>query len=193
MSAPFPEEGAMASFQDRVVGVIRLQAATFEDVEHDRTALPQAAMVVFAVALAGVIASIGGWFSASGAIVAILFSFIGWAVSSAVVWLIGTRLMPGKNTQADYQEVLRVVGFAQAPGLIAVLGIIPILGYLFRFVAWVWTLIALVIAVRQALDYEDTLKAVIVCVVAWVVMLMAWMMVGILGFGAAMAGSALTS
>ena len=59
-----------------------------------------------------------------------------------------------------------------------------------RFVVWVWTLIALVIAVRQALDYEDTLKAVLVCVVAQVMMFVVMMMVGILGFGAAMAGSA---
>ena len=78
--------------------------------------------------------------------------------------------MPGKNTEADYQQVLRVIGFAQAPGLFDVLGIIPILGWLVRSWSVVWTLVALVIAVRQALDYDDTLKAVIVCVIAWVVM-----------------------
>jgi hypothetical protein len=86
--------------------------------------------------------------------------------------------------------VLRVVGFAQAPGLFSVLAIIPFFGWLVRFVVWVWTLIALVIAVRQALDYEDTLKAVLVCVVAQVIMIIVMMMVGFLGFGAAMAGSA---
>jgi hypothetical protein len=183
----------MASFQDRVVGVMRLQAATFEDVEHDPTAISQSALVVLAVALAGLIGSIRWGFYPGAAVATILFSFIGWAVSSAVVWLIGTRLMPGKNTEADYQQVLRVVGFAQAPGLFTVLGIIPILGWLIRFVVWIWTLIALVIAVRQALDYDDTLKAVIVCVIAWVVMFVATLMVGFLGFGAAMMGSAITS
>jgi len=183
----------MASFQDRVVGALRLQAATFEDVEHDPTAVSQSAILVFAVAVAGVIGSIGWGFYPGAAVATVVFALIGWAVSSAVVWLIGTRLMPGKNTEADYQQVLRVVGFAQAPGLFTVLGIIPILGWLVRIVVWVWTLIALVIAVRQALDYDDTLKAVIVCVIAWVVMFLAMMMVGLLGFGAAMAGGALTS
>jgi len=183
----------MASFQDRVVGVLRLQAATFEDVEHDPTALSQSAIVVLAVAVAGIIASIGWGFYPGAATATIVFGLIGWAVSSAVVWLVGTRLMPGKNTEADYQQILRVVGFAQAPGLIGILGIIPFLGWIFRFVAWVWTLIALVIAVRQALDYDDTVKAVIVCVIAWVIMFVAMAMVGILGFGAAMAGGALTS
>ena len=183
----------MASFQDRVVGALRLQAATFEDVEHDPTAVSQAAIVVLAVGVAGVIGSMAYGLHAGSAIVVILFGLIGWAVSSAVVWLVGTRLLPGKNTEADYGQLLRVVGFAQAPGLFTVLGIIPILGWLVRIVIWVWTLVALVIAVRQALDYDDTVKAVIVCVIAWVIMLVAWAMVGILGFGAAMAGGALTS
>ncbi len=127
------------------------------------------------------------------AVASIVFGFIGWGVGAAVVWLVGTRLMPGKNTEADFQQVLRVVGFAQAPGLFAVLGIIPFLGWLIRFAASIWVLIALVIAVRQALDYDDTVKAVIVCVIAWVIMFVVMAMVGILGFGAAMAGSAMTS
>ncbi len=147
----------MASFQDRVVGALRLQAATFEDVEHDPTAVSQAAIVVLAVAR-GRRHRVDRIRTATpvSAIVAILFGLIGWAVSSAVVWLVGTRLMPGKNTEADYGQLLRVVGFAQAPGLFTVLGIIPILGWLVRIVVWVWTLVALVIAVRQALDYDDT-------------------------------------
>ena len=183
----------MASFQDRVVGAMRLQAATFEDVEHDPTAISQAAIVVLAAAVAGVIGSTAWGFIPGVAIASIIFSLIGWGVGAAVVWLVGTRLMPGKNTEADFQQMLRVVGFAQAPGLFAVLGIIPYLGWLIRFVASIWTLIALVIAVRQALDYDDTIKAVIVCVIAWVIMFIVMMMVGLFGFGAAMAGGALTS
>jgi hypothetical protein len=183
----------MASFQDRVVGAMRLQAATFEDIEHDPSAVSQSVMVVLAVAIAGVIGASGFGLYPGAAVASIVFALIGWAISSAVVWLIGTRLMPGKNTEADFPQVLRVVGFAQAPGLFSILGIIPILGYLIRFAVWIWTLVALVIAVRQALDYDDTLKAVIVCVIAWVVMFVATLMVGIMGFGAAMVGSAMTS
>jgi hypothetical protein len=180
----------MASFQDRVVGAIRLQAGTFEDVEHDASAISQAALVVLGAALASLIGTMRWGFYPGAAVATILFAFIGWAVGAAVIWLVGTRLLPGKNTEADYQQVLRVVGFAQSPGLFTVLAIVPFFGWLVRFVVWVWTLIALVIAVRQALDYEDTLKAVLVCVVAQVIMFVVMMMVGILGFGAAMAGSA---
>jgi len=178
----------MASFQDRVVGAMRLQASTFEDIEHDPSAVSQAAIVVVAVTIAGSIAALRYGLFLGATVASIVFALIGWAIGSAVVWLVGTRLMPGKNTEADFQQVLRVVGFAQAPGLFNVLGIIPFFGWLVRVVVWIWTLVALVIAVRQALDYDDTLKAVLVCIIAWVIMFVALAMVGVLGFGAAMAG-----
>jgi hypothetical protein len=179
----------MASFQDRVVGAIRLQAATFEDIERDPSAVSQAAIVVVAATIAGSIGALRYGLFLGTTVASIVFGLIGWAVGAAVVWLVGTRLMPGKNTEADFQQVLRVIGFAQAPGLFNVLGIIPFLGWLVRVAVWIWTLAALVIAVRQALDYDDTLKAVLVCIIAWVIMFIALAMVGFLGFGAAMVGS----
>jgi hypothetical protein len=101
------------------------------------------------------------------------------------VLIVGTKLFPGKNTQADMGQMLRTMGFAQSAGLFNVLGIIPFLGWLIRLVVGIWVLVAMVIAVRQALDYEDTLKAVIVCVVAWVIMFVVTFMASILGIGAA--------
>jgi hypothetical protein len=64
---------------------------------------------------------------------------------------------------------LRTIGFSSAPGLIRVLGIIPILGGIVFFVASIWMLVAMVIAVRQALDYSGTLRAVGVCAIGWVI------------------------
>jgi hypothetical protein len=181
----------MASFQERVMGAMRLQAATFEEIERDPAAVSQSALVVLGAALSGLIGTLLYGFFGSAVVATVVFAFIGWVIGAAVVWLVGTRLLPGRNTEADFQQVLRVVGFAQAPGLFAVLGIIPILGWVIRFVIWVWTLVALVIAVRQVLDYDDTLKAVLVCVVAWVIMFVAMMMVSFLGFGAAMVGGSM--
>jgi Yip1 domain len=179
----------MASIQDRVIGALRLQVSTFEEVEHDATATSQAAIVVLVAAISGAIgASRGVYFGAVAIVMSVVFSLIGWAVGAAVIWLVGTRVFPGKNTEADYGQLLRCVGFAQAPGLFGILGIIPILGLLIRVVLGIWSLIAGVIAVRQALDYDDTLKAVIVVVVAWVIMFLITMLVGVLGLGAAAVG-----
>ena len=172
----------MASFQDRVLGAIKLQVSTFEEVEHDVNAIGQAAAVVGAVAVARAIAGLGylglGFFIAT-----IIFAFIGWVVGSAVLWVIGTRLMPGKNTKADLPQMMRVIGFAQAPGLFGLLAIIPVLGILIAFVVAIWQIAALVIGVRQALDYDDTVKAVIVCLIAWATMFVVTMLAALIGFG----------
>jgi hypothetical protein len=175
----------MASFQDRVVGALRLQASTFEEVEHDASATSQAAMVVVLAAVSSAIGTMGAA-GIAGAVLGVVFSLIGWAIGAAVIWLVGTKIFPGKNTEADYGQLLRVVGYAQAPGLFGLLRIIPVLGYLVALAIAVWGLVAAIIGVRQALDYDDTLKAVIVCVVAWLIIVGMTMIVGILGLGAGM-------
>ena len=174
----------MASFQNRVIGAIRLQASTFEEVEHDRAATLQAAMVVVAVALAGSVV----WFVYGGIIGlvrAVAFALIGWVIGAAVLLVVGTKLLPGKNTEADMGQMLRTLGFAQSAGLFGILGIIPFLGFLIQFVVWIWILVAMVIAVRQALDYDDTMKAVVVCLVAWALMFVVTLVANMFGLGAA--------
>jgi hypothetical protein len=174
----------MASLQERVIGAMRLQPATFEEVEHDQSATSQAATVVVAVAVAGIIGSIF-YMTLAGAILAIVSQLVGWLIGSFVVLLVGTKLFPGKNTQADLGQMLRTMGFAQSAGLFNVLGIVPFFGWLIRFAVAIWMLVAMVIAVRQALDYDDTMKAVIVCLVAWVIMFLVTFMAGLFGLGAA--------
>lgn len=174
----------MASFQDRVIGAMRLQATTFEEVEHDASATSQAAILVVAGAVSGALASIA-WIGITGAVMAVVLALIGWAIGSFVILMVGTKLLPGKNTEADMGQVLRTVGFAYAPNLFGILTIVPFLGFLIQLVISIWVLVALVIGVRQALDYDDTIKAVIVCVIAWVIMLAVLMIGGMFGLGAA--------
>jgi hypothetical protein len=142
-------------------------------------------MVVAATALsAGLASGVGA--AAFGVVVGL----IGWAIGAFVLLMVGTRLLPGKNTEADYGQMLRTMGFAQAIGIFGILTIIPLLGYLIWFVIQVWILVAMVIAVRQALDYDDTLRAVIACVIAWAIMIVVSMIAMMFGFGAAMMGAA---
>lgn len=178
----------MANLQERVIGALRLQASTYEEVEHDQAATTQAAMLVAAVAVARGLAGIR-FAGIGGLIVGIVLSLIGWVIGAVVLWLVGTKLFPGKNTEADLGQMLRTLGFAQAAGLLSILGIVPGLYYLTSFVVGIWILVAMVIAVRQALDYDDTMRAVIVCVVAWAIMLVVTFIGGLFGFGAMMAGS----
>jgi hypothetical protein len=82
--------------------------------------------------------------------------------------------LPETQTQADWGEVARTVGFAQSPGVLRVLGVIPILGDFIRAIVDVWVLIATVVAVRQALDYSSLGRAVGVCLVGWGIQVIAF-------------------
>jgi hypothetical protein len=158
----------MASFGERVVGAMKADVNTFEEIERDQTAMGQAVTVIL---LAGVAALVGNIFRAGVriGIMSLLLSVIGFAIWSLVVMLIGTKLMPEPQTKADFAETFRVLGFTAAPGLLNVLAIIPILGVLISFVISLWSLVVMVIAVRSVLDYSNTGRAIIVCLIGFAV------------------------
>ena len=144
----------MATIVQRMQGAAMLSIPTYEEVEHDHTATGQAAAVVAIVAVAQAIGSIGqGGSTILGSLVAQL---VGWALWAGITYFVGTRLFHGT---ADWGELLRTLGFSQAPGVLYVLGFVPLLGGLIRFAVGIWVAIAGVIAVRQALDIS-TGKAV---------------------------------
>jgi hypothetical protein len=158
------EPGTQRSFVDRLMGAIKLDAGVYSEIEHDPAAMGQAGVVVVLASLAAGIGS-GVQLGATGLIAATIGGLIGWAVSTAVVWLIGVQIM--KHT-SDYNELLRTLGFASAPRLIGVLGVIPGLGIVASLVAGILGLVAYVVAVREALDVT-TGRAIFVCVLAYLV------------------------
>lgn len=156
----------MAGFTERMIGAATLNIATYEEVEHDQSATGQAAGVVALVAIASAIGSygMGGLYGALGQLVS---AFIGWVVWSAVTLLIGTKVFGGT---ADMGEMLRTLGFAQAVGVIKVLGIVPLLGWIAALAAGIWMLVCGVVAIRQALDFT-TGKAIGTVVLGWLAMM----------------------
>jgi hypothetical protein len=122
-----------------------------------------------------VLASLAAGFGAfarggvGGFLLATIAALAGWYVWAFLTYWIGTRFLPEPQTQADYGELLRTIGFSSSPGVIRVLGVIPGLTGPVFLVASIWMLVAMVIAVRQALDYTGTLRAVGVCLIGWIV------------------------
>ena len=159
----------MASLTDRMIRAAKLDVHLYEEVEADKDAMGQAAIVVVLSSLAAGIGSFQMVGSIGGLISATIGALIGWAIWAFITYIIGTKLLPEPQTQADWGELLRTIGFSSSPGLIRVLGIIPIIGGIFLLIASIWMLIAMVIAVRQALDYHSTLRAVGVCLIGWIV------------------------
>ena len=151
---------------ERMKGAAFLHMDTYEEVEADQTATGQAAGVVALVAVAQAIggASAGGAGILSGAISALL----GWLLWAGITYLIGAKLFGGTAT---WGELLRTIGFAQTPGVLHVLGIIPVLGGFIRFGVAMWVLIAGIIAIRQALDVS-TGKAILTAVLGWLVIVL---------------------
>jgi hypothetical protein len=159
----------VASLFTRMLRAARLDAALYEEVEADRSALWQATSVVVLSSLAAGIGSrgIGG---AGGLLIMTVATLLGWYIWAYLTYFIGTRWLPGLRTEADWGQLLRTIGFSSAPGVLRVIGVLlpgpAWVSVMFLLVA-TWMLVAMVIAVRQALDYESTARAVVVCAVGW--------------------------
>ena len=158
----------MASIQDRMIRAAKLDTRLYKEVEADREATGQAMAVVVLSALAAGIGSLGSG-TLLGLVGGTILALVGWVIWALLPYYIGTRLLPEPQTKADYGELLRTIGFASAPGIIRVLGVGPGLGVLVFLVAGLWLLVAMVIAVREALDYTSTPRAVGVCLIGWLV------------------------
>ncbi len=158
----------MPSIQDRMLRAAKLDAQLYEEVEADKGAMGQATAVVLLSSLA---AGIGNFSNGGplGIVGGALGALVGWYIWAYLTYFIGTRWLAEPQTRADAGELLRTIGFSSAPGVIRVLGIVPGLNALVFGVAAIWMLVAMVIAVRQALDYHSTGRAIGVCVIGWLV------------------------
>jgi hypothetical protein len=158
----------MASFTDRMIRAAKLDVALYEEVEADKGAMGQAMGVVILSSVAAGIGTISAT-GIKGLIFGTIVALLGWFIWAFLTYFIGTRLLPEPQTKADYGELLRTIGFSSSPGVLRVLAIIPMLGAILNFIIGFWMLVAMVIAVRQALDYKSTWRAVGVCLIGWIV------------------------
>lgn len=160
----------MTPFVDRMIRAAKLDPHLYEEVETDKSAMGQAMGVVVLSSLAGGVGFMqhGGL---AGLVLGTIGALLGWFVWAFLTYLIGTRLLPEPQTKADHGELLRTIGFSSAPGIIRVLAIVPALNTFVNLLAGAWMLVAMVIAVRQALDYHSTYRAIGVCLIGWLVQL----------------------
>lgn len=147
------------------MGALRLDPDTFEDVEHDPGAIWQALIVTLVSSAATGIGATGG---ASVALLpGTVVTLVGWLISSSLIYAVGTRLFPEPQTEASIGQVLRTTGFAAAPGLFGWVGLAGMAGPWLLFAVTLWMLAALLVAVRQALDFTSLWRAVGVVAIGW--------------------------
>jgi hypothetical protein len=160
----------VATFIHRLIGAAALDSNTYEEVEGDRTATTQAFAIVLASSLATGIGATGlGAHPLGDVLFMSIAALLGWAAWALLVFEVGGRLMPEPQTQVDVPELLRTIGFASTPGLFRVLGVLPMLTIPVFALTAVWMLAAMIVAVRQALDFTSTARALAVCVVGWLI------------------------
>ena len=153
---------------NRMIGAARLNVDTFEDVESDSSATVQALIVVIIAALAS---GIGNLLSGDPDIVkALVFGVIRglllWAVWALIAMFVGTKILKTEDTHADWGQVARGTGFAQTPGILNVLSFVPFVGLAILAIATIWQWAAMVIAIRQSLDYTSTWRAFFVILIS---------------------------
>jgi hypothetical protein len=168
-----------------MIGAARLDVRTYEEIEADPTALGQAMLVVVLASIAAGLPLLfypdAGLMAVLGGIVATL---LGWFIWAALTFLIGTKILPEPQTRADMGQLLRTIGFASSPGILRIVGVIPCLGGILNFLIAIWMLVAMVVAVRQALDYRSTGRAIGVVVIGWLIYLAATLAIGaVFGLG----------
>lgn len=156
----------------RMIRAMKLEAALYEEVEADKSANVQAGLVVLIVSIAAAIgAGLSG--ATSGGVLAavwgLVMALVGWLLWALIVYLIGAKLIKGKQTQSNWGEVARTIGFANSPGVFNILAFIPVVGAIISIVVFIWSLIAGIIGVRSALDFSTT-RAIITVLIGWLVM-----------------------
>ena len=180
----------MGKLVDRMIRAAKLDVKLYEEVEADKTATRQALLVVLIYSICAGIGSglvmvwdegVGHFFLSL--FLGLLYALVFWLIWSLITYLIGTRFFKGPKTKATYSELLRTIGFAATPGVLLIFVFIPFVGGVISFLVWVWMLVAMVIAVRQALDFT-TGRAIGTVVVGGVVYLVVALIIGmVLGLG----------
>jgi hypothetical protein len=148
------------SFTERLLGAARLDVDVYEEVEADVTATPQAAGVVALVAVASAIGGVGH--GVAGVAWGVVAAIVGWLLWALTTYLIGDKLLGGTAT---WGELLRTLGFAQAPGLLFMFAAAPVLGWIVPAVVGIWMLFTGIVAIRQACDF-GTGRAIVTAVLA---------------------------
>ena len=155
-------------YLQKLYRAIMLDTELYEEVEADKTLTRQAMMTVAIVAIIESIFHLGSEDSIIGSIEAALGSVIRWSLWAMLIAFVGTRILPEPETDSNTGELLRTLGFAYAPGIFYIFSSVPVIGFFVQLMVPFWQLASMTIAVRQALDFSSTTRAIGVCIVAFI-------------------------
>jgi hypothetical protein len=172
---------------DRMMGAVLFRPETYEEIEADAGAMGQAFGMVLLVTGCGIAGGIvdkvisGETFTALGIVLAVVgglfFGIARWALWVTLLLVVGGSMLRSDTTQTSWSELGRVVGFAYIPGVLSLLTFIPEFGDLFWIIGFFWTLAAVVVAVRHALDYDSVGRAIGVVLITGILGFIPWIII----------------
>ena len=152
----------------RMLRASMLDAHVYEEVESDSNAIVQAVLIVVVVAVARGVATLSVTDNILGIAFGIIAGLLSWAVWAFITYMVGTKLLKTGDTESSWGELARVTGFAQSPGILFLIAVVPVVGTWILPVVSLWQLAAMVVGIRQALDYTSTFRAVGVVLIGFV-------------------------
>jgi len=152
----------------RIIGILLFKVNTYEEIEADKTATMQSFLIVILSSIATALAfKPDAGYSLLNFIYTIIIGIFLWALWALITMVVGTKLLPTEETNSNWGELARTTGYAQAPKLLSVFALIPLLTTTVIFIVGIWNLITMIIAIRQSLDYNSTLRAVFVVLIGF--------------------------
>ena len=152
----------------RMLRASMLDAHVYEEVESDSSAIVQAVLIVVIVAVARGVATLSVTDNILGIGFGIIAGLLSWAVWAFITYMVGTKLLKTGDTESSWGELARVTGFAQSPGILFLIAVVPVVGTWILHVVSLWQLAAMVVGIRQALDYTSTFRAIGVVIIGFI-------------------------
>ncbi len=162
------DQPARSGFKDRIIRAAKLDISLYKEVAADTGTMNQAIAIVLLSAIAAGVGKIG-IIGPNQIIIEPISEVIGWYMWTYLIYFVGTKLPPEAGNNATPGELLRAIGFSHAPGMILVFCIVPGIFITIFVVGSTWMLVAMVIAVKQILNYKSTLRAISVCLIAGII------------------------
>ena len=159
------------NYFQRLQKAIMLDVSFYEEVENDKKFTDQAMMTVVLVSIVQGLMIAG--FAPIALVQGILGSLLRFIIWAFFIAFVGTRILPEPETKSNTGELIRTLGFAYAPGLLVIFKVLPFISSFIDPIVVIFQLAAMTIAVRQALDFNSTVRAVGVCIVAFLLMIVA--------------------
>ena len=161
----------LITFFKKMLRASLLRSELYKEVGRDKGSIRG---VVLVILICGICDGIGfiGIRGAEVILPAILSRYIGWFLLCAVIYLVGVKMF---EHTSDMGEIMRVTGFANSPGVLAVLGIIPVAGNFIRAVSFLWMIAAYIVAVRQSLDCS-TARSIFIVIQGFIIFLIVYIL-----------------